>query len=399
MQYLVRAITTNNQLVRGLIEANDRTALDLILSERGWYAVEVRVKTASQLSGVLSEWSAPKFELLLTCEQLKTLLNAGLSLMESLQALAEQTLDSRQRSILDALMQDLRRGLSLSAALSRQPKLFPPLLIGLVRASESTGGIAAALDRYVTYANKATRLRNSTLSALLYPAILTAVGTAVLILLMVYVVPRFASVYSSTGRELPWLTEVLIKTGQLISDHALLAAMIALIFCFGSYRWISKGSGGLYLLRRLYQFPLIGAVIKDYELSRLYLSMGTLLQSGLPAIQAMHLARETLPVGRQASFSQAVSRVTNGAAIRVALDAEGLCTPVAARLLIAGERTGQLAEMCLQVAGFLELTVTRFVERFTRLVEPLLMLLIGAAVGAIVLLLYLPIFDLASSLP
>lgn len=338
------------------------------------------------------------FSLQLFSQELLALLEAGLTLTEALEALLAKEQRPEARAVLERLAQHLAEGRRFSAALEAQPEHFPPLYVGLMRAAERTSSLAASLTRYLDYRGRLDAVRGKVTSALVYPAILAAVGGAVTLFLLGFVVPRFAGVYQGTGREIPWLSQQLIAWGGFAAQHgrALLFGALAFIVA-GSLAlrgWWQSG-GPQALLRAL---PGIGPTMELFELTRLYLALGTLLDGGLPILQAMQLAEGLLAPATLPRYRAAAAALGRGESVSQSFEAQGLATPVGLRLLRVGERTGRLGDMLGRAAHFHDGEIARRIDLFARSFEPLLMAAIGLVVGSIVVLLYMPIFDLAGSL-
>lgn len=338
------------------------------------------------------------FSLTLFSQELLALLEAGLSLSEAVAALRDKEQGGAARQAIERLAQGLDEGLRFSAALERQPEHFPALYVGLMRAAERTSSLDDSLRRYLDYRTRLDALRGRIVGALVYPAVLAAVGGLVTAFLLGHVVPRFAGVYRGTGRELPWLSQQLIAWGEFVAAHGRPLALAALLLAAGAivagHLWWRAG-GPQRLLRRL---PGIGETAATFELARLYLSLGTLLEGGLPILQAMRLVEGLLGADTLMRHRAAAAAIGRGESLSQAFAAAGLATPVALRLLRVGERGGRLGEMLGRAARFHDGEIARRIDMFARLFEPLLMAAIGLVVGTIVVLLYLPIFDLAGSL-
>ncbi len=338
------------------------------------------------------------FSVGLFAQELNALVGAGLSLIESLEAFAEKERRPGTKTILERLITSLREGHRFSSALRAQGEFFPPLFIGIVEAAEGTGELAPALERYISYSQRVQAVRQRMISAAIYPGILLGVGGLVSLFLMGWVVPRFASVYRSGGKSLPWGSELLLNWGQFVGQHsvALLGGLVvaALLLAWWvrsvSQREAWSGVAGL--------VPGVTRWLELLTLSRLFLTLGLLLKGGLPIQHALLLSRSVLPAARAALIDTVTLRVTEGWSLSAALDEAGLSTPISSRFVRAGERSGQVAEMLHRAALYHDAETERWVDRFSRVFEPVLMAGIGLVIGVIVLLLYMPIFDLAGSI-
>jgi len=211
-------------------------------------------------------------------------------------------------------------------------------------------------------------------------------------------VPRFAMVYEGTGRSLPWMSQVLLDWGKFASTHGLplLAAFVGLAVAGGAAVRAAIAKFGLVSL--LGRIPVLGPHLRIYQLSRLYLTLGMLLEGGVPIVTAMQTAGGTISPALREGLMQARAAVQAGDTVSSAFQAQGLTTPISLRMLRVGERSGELGNMLTQSASFYDGEISRWIDRFTRMFEPLLMSAIGLVVGTIVVLLYMPIFDLAEGL-
>jgi general secretion pathway protein F len=241
-------------------------------------------------------------------------------------------------------------------------------------------------------------MRSKAISAAIYPAILIVVGSAVTLFLLGFVVPRFATVYEEAGRQVSFLTSLLMGWGRLVARHGdvlLLGLPLAAVAGAAAWRLVRARYAASDLLGKL---PWLHRQVHNYELSRLYMTVGLLLSGGIPLVRALHMVEATVGADTRARLRRAVPRIAAGESFSAAMSAEGLVAAVALRLFRVGERAGNLGEMLIRAARYYDGEVTRFVERFTRAAEPILMAAIGIVVGTIVVLLYLPIFELAGSL-
>jgi len=342
-------------------------------------------------------WGRARLPLVSFSNELIALLEAGLSLVEAIDALTEKERDESVRHLLEGVRRRLYEGQSLSVALGDFPGSFPTLYVATVRASERSGAIAEALRRFVTYQQQIDLLKKRLVNASIYPAVLLAAGSLVLLFLLAYVVPRFSGIYEDVGHELPFASKVLIEWGRLLDAHGL--AVLLGVVALGALAFHGATRPGVRaaLGRLLARIPAVGYQIELYQLARLYRTVGMLLRGGLPVVTAFEMTRGLLAEASRPRLAAATRAVSEGRSLTDSLAAEGLTTPVAERMLRVGERSGNMGEMMDRISAFYDDELSRFVDVATRLIEPAMMSVIGLVIGVIVVLMYFPIFELAGS--
>ena len=338
------------------------------------------------------------FPLVLFSQELMALLDAGLNLTQAMATLLAKERRPAIRSVLQRVVHALSEGRNFSDVLAQSPEHFPEVYVATIRASERTGDLGPALARYVAYQLQFDTIRRKLVSALIYPAMLLVVGGFVTLFLLGYVVPRMSAVYESAGRDVPWLSSVLLGIGKLIHRNGplVLAAVVASIGVV--VVTLSRAAGRRYLLERVLSIPWLARKSLEFRLARFYRAVSLLLSAGIALPRAMGMVDGLLGSAHRASLSRARSMVEQGQSLSAALLAEHLASPVAESLIKVGERSGQLAPMLERTARFHDDELARWIDWASRLLEPLLMLLLGIVIGGVVVLLYMPIFELAGSL-
>jgi general secretion pathway protein F len=394
MRYEIKAIKAGGAVVSLALDARDDRDANHQVQSQGYTVLAVRRAGALRLPSLRSA----RFPLVLFTQELLALLRSGISLVEALETLAEK--DSRASSgpVLAALLEKLREGQSFSSGLQSFPEAFPDLYVATVRASERTGNLSEALSRYVAYQNQLDGVKKHLVSASIYPVILIAVGGLVSLFLLGYVVPRFSHIYEDIGGDLPWLTRVLMAWGKFVEARGGMLLAGAVAAAAGLFVWLRQPAARQLIARQIMRIPAVGERVRVYQLTRFYRTMGMLLMGGTPVPQALVMVAGLLDQELRQRLDVAVKRIREGQPISTSLDAHLLTTPVALRMLRVGERTGQMGEMMERIAAFHEEELARWVERFTRTFEPLLMAVIGVVIGGIVVLMYFPIFELAGSM-
>jgi general secretion pathway protein F len=339
-----------------------------------------------------------RFPLLLFSQELLALLDAGLNLTEALMTLHAKERQPPVRAVLAAVLNALREGKNFSDVLANAPQHFPEVYIATVRASERTGDLPQALARYIAYQLQFETIRKKLISAAIYPVMLLVVGGFVTLFLLGYVVPKFSAVYESSGRDLPWLSMALLGFGKAIHQHWQIA-LGALVLSGGAViLWLSRPNGRTALLNRLLSLPWLANKADEFRLARFYRAVGLLLASGISLSRAMGMVTGLLSLTQRHRLTQSRLAVEQGQTLSAALLAAGLSSPVAESLIKVGERSGQLADMLERTARFHDDDFARWVDWASKLLEPILMTVIGLVIGTVVVLMYMPIFDLAGSL-
>jgi general secretion pathway protein F len=394
VRFELKAISTEGRVEWLEFQASDRAAAVEQIEGRGYTVLSVRAPA------MVVRWrgGAERFPLVLFSQELRVLLGAGLPLVEAIDTLAQKERRAEFRDLLARITAVLREGRPLSSALEEFPDAFSPLYVATVRAAERTSDLPPALARYVGYAKQLEAVRQRVVNASIYPLLLLGVGGAVGLFLLFYVVPRFGRIYEERGAELPLFSRLLLSWGQTVDAHGFLvlagvAGLVAAVaYALRSANFRARVGDAIW------RVPAIGERLQVYQLARFYRTIGMLLRSGMPLVAALDIGAELLhPVLRErlAAASRAISE---GRSVSQSMEAAGLTTTVALRMLAVAEKGGDMGEMLEQIAAFHDEELARWVDWFTRLFEPLLMAAIGLVIGVIVLLMYMPIFELAGGL-
>jgi general secretion pathway protein F len=334
----------------------------------------------------------------LFCQELAVLLDAGIPLFEALVTLREKESSAGVADVLSGLIEDLAQGQTLAQAMRRRPEAFSTLLIASIEASQRTGHTPEALRQHGAYLAWVGGMRDKLVSAMIYPAILISASFLVITFLTVFVVPRFADIYEGMGGELPWLSGVLLKTGKVVGEHPWLViggivALVAALMAASRSPVVRKA-----IAAQLWQMPVVGERLRLVELATLYRTLGLLLQAGVAVVAALEASSELVGPALKISLRGATQRVQEGARLSDSLAEFQLTTPVSLRMVRVGEHTGELGPMLERAATFYDEELARFTDWIGRVVSPVLMLIMGVLIGGIVVLMYLPIFQVAEQI-
>lgn len=347
----------------------------------------------------LNLFKKQSFSLTLFSQELLALLNAGLSLLEAIETLAEKESRPQAKKIYAEIIRKLHEGKSLSDVMERVPAIFPALYTATVRASEKTGDLKEALSRYLAYQGQIDIIKRKVVNASIYPALLMAVGGAVIVFLLAYVVPKFSRIYEDLNNDLPWLSRLLMEWGKLFEAHWLSISIFVMASIGALIYGLTRSAVQQKIIQKLFDLPALGERMRVYQLARFYRTTGMLLRGGIPAVTALNMVSNLLMQSRlRSNLDLARQHIEEGQTISQVLQEQNLTTEVAFRMLRVGERSGNLGEMMERIAAFYDDDIARWVDWVTRLFEPLLMVLIGLIIGIIVILMYMPILELAGSI-
>ncbi|HAT32023.1 MAG TPA: type II secretion system F family protein [Janthinobacterium sp.] len=365
---------------------------------KGWRVLAIDAAQGAQAASAGAGQRPQPFPLLQFSQELLALLEAGLNLSEAIATLHNKEARPGAKATLGAILLTLQQGKSFSDTLAGFPAIFPDIYIATVHAAERSGNLPEALARFVGYQLQFDAIRKKLVSAAIYPLMLLMVGTLVTLFLLGYVVPKFSVVYESSGRDIPWLSQMLLACGKSIAAHPMLClgalggTVTALSFC------VTNGAMRQLLILNVLRLPLLSEKAAEFRLARFYRALSLLLHAGIPLSKALAMVSAMLLPAQQGQLAQARRAVDEGQPFSAALEQSRLATPVAQSLLKVGENTGRLGDMLERSAKFHDEEFARWVDWASRLLEPVLMMLIGVVIGGVVVLMYMPIFELAGSL-
>ncbi len=399
--FTYRARDKSGKVHEGQLEGSSREAVVKALKERGVMplAVEARknagLKTEIHIPG-LSDRIKSK-DVSVFSRQFATMINAGLSLLRSLSVLEEQTSSKPLAKIIGEVRRDVERGVGLSSALEKHPKAFGQLYTAMVRAGEAGGVLDDTLIRLADALESAVALRSKIRSAMAYPVVVLSMVGLVVIAMMLFVVPIFVDLYASAGGDLPVPTKILIGGSNIVTGYWWIVGPLSGLAVFGFRKWINTPPG-----RRVWdmfklRMPVFGGVVHKTAISRFSSTLGVLLRTGVPILQAMEIVREVsgnVIVGD--AVADVAKSVKDGDSLALPLQSHAIFPSMVVQMIAVGEETGAVDEMLDKVATFYDQEVNDTVDALTSLLEPLLIAFMGITVGGILVALYLPMFNLVN---
>ena len=386
---------------KGTLTAETRQALNTMLQSRGLSAISIQEGAAPAMGGVGKKRLGRKVkttELLVFTRQLSTIVSAGLPLLQGLDILGEQTDDPNFAAVIDSIGQDVESGESFSNSLTKYPRVFPDLYVSMVRAGEAGGDLDGVLLQLADYLEATEELKRRIKSAMTYPVVAFSMILLIAAGLVIWVVPQFAEIFSSFGRELPGPTRVLITTSEVLRSWKALviaAVFIAVIIGAKFYSRTPMGRFNFDVLKL--RLPVFGGLLRKVAISRFARTLSTLTRSGVPILQALEIVERT--AGNEVfarAVKQAGESVRSGETLAEPLERCQQFPRMVTRMIAVGEKTGALEGMLMKIAQFYDSEVKAAVDSMTSLIEPILIMMMGLVVGSIVIALFMPILQLSS---
>jgi type IV pilus assembly protein PilC len=402
--YTYLAINSTGQRESGTLDAPDDAAARNALKERGLVALELnlenqrsRGKTASSRSLFGQKKVKPK-TLQVFSRQMATMIESGVNVVTALTVLAEQSEDRDFAGVIDELRADVEGGLLLSQAMARHPGIFSRMFVSMVEAGEAAGALDAVLDRVAFQIEKQNQLRRRVKGAMMYPLIVLAFATLVLVALLLFLVPVFEDIFADLGGDLPLPTKIVVAASDIVRGYwfVLFPAIFLGIFGFRRYLRTPRGQ------RQWHSFGLkapagVGAIVAKVAIARFSRTLATLVAAGVDIIRALEIAGDTsgnVIVGE--ASGEVRDALRQGERLASPMAASGVFPPMVSHMVGVGEETGELDTMLSKIADFYEDEVDASISTLTSVIEPLMMILVGAMVGLIILAMYLPMFKLVS---
>ncbi len=338
-------------------------------------------------------------DLVIFTRQFATMVDAGIPILQSLEALSEQTANPGFKAALVVIREDIQTGSSLSDAFAKHPKIFDQLYVNMIRVGESGGTLTSILERVAMYLEKSERLRQKVQGALIYPAVVVSMATMITVGLLVKVVPTFSQIYASLGQKLPAMTQMLIDFSNLLQHDLLflVAGGFVIVFLFNKYK--KTPVGHVQVDTMLLKLPVFGELICKVSVSRFCRTFATLSQSGVPILESLDIVGKTC--GNRVIeilVDEIKVSVKEGESISVPLSKSTIFPLMVTRMIAIGEKSGQLEKMLSKVAEFYDEQVDVAVEGLTKLIEPLIIGFLGIVVGFIVVALFMPILSMTSAM-
>lgn len=387
--------TASGREIRNTVEALSEQAAIAALLNRNLLVVEIKEKMAKR--GQTKGGKVQLADLVVFTRQLATMIDAGIAIVQSLQALAEQTTNKVMRDTIKDICSRVEAGESFSEALIRHPKSFNRLYVSMVGAGEKGGLLAEILSRLATYLENTERLRKKVKTALMYPSVVTVVAIVITIFLLVRVIPTFKEVYSGFGAKLPAPTEFMIDLSEIVQHYLLYLIVAAGLGVWGWLYYIKTKQGREFWDAQRIKLPVFGPIAHKICLARFTRTLASLVRSGVPILEVLQIVSQTVGnVVMEKAVKSSASDIERGDGIATALGKHPIFPTMIIRMMSAGEQTGNIDSMLERVADFLDEEIETTLSGLMSLIEPLLIVFLGVVIGGMVVCMFLPIFNLAN---
>jgi general secretion pathway protein F len=396
--FTYKATTLSGQTVEGSMEGKDEAAVVQSLHHLGYIPIRI-VQTGEAAEGSRFLSFLPQRvgikHLLVFTQEFATLISAGLPIDRSLKILSTLTENRKLKEVLRDVLTRIEGGSSLAESLGNHPRIFSKLYINMINAGESGGFLEVILSRLARYLQSSKEIRDYLVSVMIYPLLLTLVSGMSIIILITFVIPRFAKIFSDMGQTVPLPTQIMLAISEGVRNYWWLGLSLILCLFIGLKIYCQDEERKLNWDRFKLRWAAVGNIIRKIEVARFSRTLGTLLQSGVPILPALNLVKEisqNLAISRSIDYTH--ERLREGKGMSTALDETHVFPPLAIHMIGVGEETGRLDEMLNKLADSYEENVQTTIKRFVSLLEPLIILFMGAIVGFIVISMLLAIFSI-----
>ncbi len=382
------------EVQEGVLVSDSRDAAAATLKRNGLDVMNLRTMSAEGTRGF---GKVPPKALAIFTRQFSVMIDAGLPLVQCLEILGAQQDHKAFQRIIEAVRDDVEKGTTLQAALSKHPKAFNDLYVNMVGAGESGGILDIILQRLSIYIEKAVKLTSKVKGAMTYPVAVITIAMAVVAIIMVKVIPIFSSMYDSLGSKLPFATQVCIMISNALINYSWLIVICIVLLTIGLRQFYKTPVGRLQIDTLMLRVPIIGDILRKVAVARFCRTLGTLISSGVPILEGMDITAKTAGnMVVQNAILKSRDAVEQGRNISTPLAETKVFPPMVVQMVGVGEATGALDAMLAKVADFYEDEVDNAVANLTSLMEPIMISILGGIIGFIVVAMYLPIFNLAN---
>ena len=395
--YRFKAERANGTMLTGQVRANSQNEVINILKSKKLNPVFVDKKQAGFSFGIGQSVSAK--DLVVFTRQLVFMISAGMPIMQSLQTIQIVTQSLPLKGVLNNLISNIDGGKSLSEAMAMHPTVFGNLFVSLVKSGETSGKLSLLLNQLADYMEENHKLKTRVKKAMWYPGLVLTIGVVIVVALLVYVVPKFVSIFESTGGELPLITQYLLTASNLFVNHFIVISIFVFVVPILSFMYLTSPAGRPMKDQLLLSLPIVGGIVKKNSLACLTRTLSYLLSAGVTVVDAMDKgAVSSNNYHIEKAVKRARARVERGKTITESLQAERIIPPLVGQMVSIGEETGNVDATLQKIAEFYEEQVKTTANAISELIQPVFIIVLGGIVGFVVIALYLPIFKLPGAL-
>lgn len=396
-KYEYTAIKKDGKKINGIHDVDTKAEVVSMLRNNGYYIVSIELKEGSKEIKINPFSKVSSKEISIFARQFYTMLNAGITILPIMDILSKQTINKKLQKSISEMHEDLQKGLTFSESILKQKKIFPGLFINMIIAGENSGNLDIMMEKMSDHYEKENKINNKVRSAMIYPAILSIVSLVVVIFLLTVVMPTFINMFEGSGAPLPMPTRILLETSYIIKDfgYIFLVILLILVYSFKKYKDTDKGNYNIDKLKL--KIPLVNSTLRAIMTSRFTRTLSLLQSSGISLIRSLELSGNVLGNKVGSDFlKDAAEEIRKGKTLGKVMEGTSLFPPMLAVMIKVGEESGALDDVLNKTADFYDEELESAIEKFTSLLEPIMIVIMAIIIGGIVIAMVLPMFDMVN---
>lgn len=395
-----RSVDQKGKIVKGSLEVIDKAAALYIIKQKGLIPLEINVDNDfTHWLRKVNYSRVPVKDIAILCRQFATILTAGVTILSAMDMLRKQTSNKLLGQAIDAAFEDLQKGRTLSQSLRAREGVFPELLISMIEAGELSGTLDNTMVRMAAHYEKESWINHKVKAAMTYPMVLLSVSVLMVVFMVYFILPNFISLIDTSNNDIPALTKAVMNSTEFVRTrwYVVIGVLASVVLAF---KYITaRGSGRMAYHRILLGVPVLGKVIRKIVATKFTRTLGILLASGISLLSSLESVKNVVgnAVAEEA-ISNALTAVKNGEGLAAPLEATPIFDTMVVKMIQIGEETGALDEMLLKTADFFDAEVEAGLTQLTLLIEPIMLIVMGAIVGTIVVAMLLPMYSMLTNL-
>lgn len=399
MIFKYKAIANNGQRIEGLFEANTEDEVIAMIRGNKYIPLEVKRDISTESQVQLFTKKVKKKDLSIYCRQFYVMINSGLGIIKCLDILTDQTINKKLKITTGEVAEDVQKGLTLSEAMIKHPRVFPTILVSMVEAGEVSGNLDGILERMAIHFEKENKIENKVKSAMVYPLVLTIVSVLVVIFMLIFVLPTFTGMFAGSDVPLPWPTRFLLNLSDSLIKFWYIHVGLIGLWIFGATRYLRTDNGIRIFDTIKLRLPVVKTTTSKVITSRFTRTLSTLMDSGIPLIKSMEVVSKVVNnVVIKDKLLDSIEQIRKGIPLSDSVKDVGVFPPMVDSMVKIGEETGSLDEVLLKTADFYDEEVEQSLAKLTSMLEPLMIVFMAVLIGFIVIAMYLPMFDVIKTM-